>query len=1731
MGLETDPQLKDRVGRLMAFLRDLVAARTHPVRDIGSHERVVWPLAVRDVYFDEQAMPGSTVLRANRVTLAAAPAVPVDLRPWLLQSRYLDSSREAPELRRDRLEPDPDTGGNRPMVPGDTTVDSYQRWRRLWMEWARTDQIHRPRHDLYQDLLAMRQALNERPESVEVVLAAGLLHLPVDVAGDRFRTHVLTQTLDVQLDERTGDLLCVLPIDSSPRLEDSQLLTGLPAFDPSGSNYFRSQLSETVPSLAAPTVITFLKEWAERALTVDVEVSAGVGTGAPSTLTTAPGIVLRRRGSAALLEFYERIIAASEKPGSVVPLGLAQLVDAIEPDERVAWLERTGATAAASLADDPLFPLPANPEQAQIIERLGRDSGVVVEGPPGTGKTHTIANLMSALLAQGQRVLVTSEKAQALRVLREKLPLEMQELCVSITDIARGGSAELSRSVATLAARKSGFNAASETRRIDDLMNRRAQAKQERATVLEEIRALRESETYQHPVIADGYAGTAAAIARSVRAGVDRHGWVPRPASGEPPLTVRELSEMADRLGSVSAQRLSRREQVLPETSQLPEIDSVLRLCATVGAAPTANESADELTRALAVRSDTELSQLADLCRRVGTTIAELRRPATPPWAENVANDLLAGRNAYLWEQARQVGTAADRARLASESVGTHIVGAPPGLPLTTVTRAFREYADHLAAGGTFRRFLKSDEQKTAEPFLAVVTVDGRPAFSWDQMEQAAAHFESLEAVQQVAALLLPLGGHIPAWDHRPSLVGAALEAAAIVAAIQRIAAVVGELRALLAHLVPRPPTLHDLRSAEQFADRAAALSAAYAGKVAAGQLVRMANDLRTRFRDHRSPEFDRLTAAMDDADASAVAAAYIGLEDARRQQTDQKRCDELADRLRAANPPMLTLLSADPGAAHWPDRVQRWPESWAWAVAETWLQRSKQPGREQQLEELLRNVDDRLSHITAQLAAAMAWVGALERMNARQMQALQSYRDNLANVGMGTGKYAEQFRQAARSAMRDAQGAVPAWVMPIQQVLASLPPTQNMFDVVIVDEASQADITSLFLLWLAPRVIVVGDDKQCTPSEVSSGTLEGVFSRLESFLPDMPLHLRSTLTPRSSVFSMLRTRFGQVVRLREHFRCMPEIINWSSSQFYRDSPLVPVRQFGASRLPPLKTTYVEGASVTGSGAKLHNLVEAQAIAEALLACLDDAAYDGKTLGVVVLQGQAQVDVIRNELLERIDPEVWEKRRLRIGTPPDFQGDERHVVFLSMVVAPEMRFQTLTRNEFQRRFNVAASRAQDQLWLFHSVTADRLNPIDLRHSLLTYMRAAPSSVAPVLTDVAPDRPHPKFDSLFEQRVFLEITARGYHVTPQVEVNSRRIDLVVTGAAAKLAVECDGDAWHTSPEQRDADMARELELKRCGWQFWRLRESEYYLDPIASLSSLWTTLDARGIGPRSVPQDGIGGTTEPWTPAALPDDETADEEESEAEDTDDVAIRTAPSTRPAAESPRLLGATAPPPIVRTTEVINRSKLPAVPVSPTTAVTTADPEDPDTPLRGPSVPDLERFVNPVLTAVAQSRRITNPGVRELTGLDLVGARSLLQLMVLRGLLHRHGKTRGTYYTLPGAEEVDDEHVEPRDVAGLVQQVLELAQRQAFTKKDLYAATGCSRGEASEVLRMCVAQGLLSYGTEAGDVVYLRTDALAARLLGSAQRQAGWYPDPDGMAPYRYWDGEAWTSRIRM
>ena len=421
--------------------------------------------------------------------------------------------------------------------------------------------------------------------------------------------------------------------------------------------------------------------------------------------------------------------------------------------------------------------------------------------------------------------------------------------------------------------------------------------------------------------------------------------------------------------------------------------------------------------------------------------------------------------------------------------------------------------------------------------------------------------------------------------------------------------------------------------------------------------------------------------------------------------------------------------------------------------------------------------------------------------------------------------------------------------------------PAPARYDLVIVDEASQLGIESLFLFYIAKKMVVVGDDQQISPYGIGISN-EAIAGLQHHYLNGIPHH--HALSAQSSLYGNAKIRFGQNLVLREHFRCMPEIIQFSNDLCYASNgtPLDPLRAYPANRLQPIVVRHVSDGYRTGSSQNALNEPEADAVLAQIIACIDDPRYSGRTMGVISLQGDAQAKLIEHKILERLEPEVIEERRLICGDAYAFQGDERHIIFLSMVAAPNERIGALSTESARQRFNVATSRAQDQLWLFHSATLDVLSHSCMRYRLLTYMLHPERQ----LTDEAEQR----FESLLERHVYDQIAVRGFHVRTQVCVgdptNHRyRIDLVVEGMQGRLAVECDGDQWH-GPDRYEQDMARQRDLERAGWQFVRVRGGDFYRDRTKAMEPLWAELDRLDIKPGGIDQ----AAAVPPSPAVIED---------------------------------------------------------------------------------------------------------------------------------------------------------------------------------------------------------------------------------------------------------------------
>ena len=368
-------------------------------------------------------------------------------------------------------------------------------------------------------------------------------------------------------------------------------------------------------------------------------------------------------------------------------------------------------------------------------------------------------------------------------------------------------------------------------------------------------------------------------------------------------------------------------------------------------------------------------------------------------------------------------------------------------------------------------------------------------------------------------------------------------------------------------------------------------------------------------------------------------------------------------------------------------------------------------------------DAENDLARAYRDIVVKRTWLKLAENASPRIRAALQAYLNAIQKIGKGTGKRAVRYRHDAREAAADANPAVPCWIMPHYRVSESLPAELGCFDLVIVDEASQSDLSALPALLRAKKILIVGDDKQVSPEGIGLEE-EKVRSLMNRFLSSQVKTYRPQMSPDRSVYDLFKVVFAKsAVMLKEHFRCVAPIIEYSKREFYNHE-LRPLRVPRASERvdPPLVDVLVEDGYRKGD----TNLPEVRFIVDEIRTLLATPGMDHRSIGVVSLLGDKQAYAVWDRLTDEVGPELLERHRIACGDARTFQGKERDIMFLSMVAAPNEVGAPLSRDTFAQRFNVAASRARDRMYLVRSVTLEHLSPADrLRRSLIAHF-ATPS---------------------------------------------------------------------------------------------------------------------------------------------------------------------------------------------------------------------------------------------------------------------------------------------------------------------------------------------------------------------------------------------------------------------
>ncbi len=293
---------------------------------------------------------------------------------------------------------------------------------------------------------------------------------------------------------------------------------------------------------------------------------------------------------------------------------------------------------------------------------------------------------------------------------------------------------------------------------------------------------------------------------------------------------------------------------------------------------------------------------------------------------------------------------------------------------------------------------------------------------------------------------------------------------------------------------------------------------------------------------------------------------------------------------------------------------------------------------------------------------------------------------------------------------------ALPAWVVNAVDVHKSLPLIPELFDVVIIDEATQCDIaSSIPLLQRAKKVIVVGDPKQLRHLSFLSGTQQHKFAKQYKVdhLPQKKIDYRNG-SLLDLVSSTLQSQ-KQVHFLDEHYRSMPDIINFSNQYFYKNK----LKIMTADPISKKEKSVFQYPVAGIRNEKGQNPIEASAILTYIKTIIRNEASLPKKLcqSIGILSPfRSQITFLKNKVSKSISAQDIRRHQLLIGTPHHFQGEERDLMFLSFVVDHQTHPSTYLYLNRADVFNVSVTRARLAQHIFLSVSSSELPP----HYLLTH---------------------------------------------------------------------------------------------------------------------------------------------------------------------------------------------------------------------------------------------------------------------------------------------------------------------------------------------------------------------------------------------------------------------------
>ena len=1163
------------------------------------------------------------------------------------------------------------------------------------------------------------------------------------------------------------------------------------------------------------------------------------------TIEWKPILFIRKKDDGKV-EAINNIIKDIENGGEI-PEYLSELVGVIGDEKR-----------AIEQVPDILFTKETNNEQIEIIKSLYSHRAVVVQGPPGTGKTHTIANLLGHFLAEGKNVLITSQTKKALDVLKEKIPTDIQDLCISMLD---DDSSDLGNSVESISEKLGYLNLENLKNEYKEIENQRNELKEDIKNIKRKIFNIKYQES--HPIIYNNESITLKEAGEFLRKNQRELDRIPGIVSSGIPCPIN--NEDLAFLKSGYKKSVSREEE--------KEIELGLNKVSDFW---TLEEFKEMLENKKEIMSRLDLllknkkyhindnlfyvddKMLIDLDKFKNYSGIDKIIPEDLKSIEDWKKDVcIAGTensgDRKIWlEFIKDIRRLYDLTNMTKDQLFKKEV-VYKDIDVSTAKKLIIGLKKGIERPGFF---FKHRLRKARKQISDKVTINNRILETLYDCNVALEYTTLIELKENTKNTwnILMTGNSLLENSNNKNL-------------YKQLYSYADQMEYLLNWYDREKKTfLHKIENAgfEKLNINKTEGNPIYVDEV--NQIFDFIPSLEELIAigkialEYREVDIKR-SEYLVKIENIIKENSHLGREIKNAILNENiDKYSETLEKLRVLSEKEVLYKKYKDLLHNVKDVANSWGEELENGLFNEKIENIYNVWRYKQISQKLKELAEKpyfnlqadilekseeLKKLTTDLVTKKTWYNIIkfleEKDNLAISQALKGWKQTVQKIGKGTGKNTNIHKKNAKEKMLLCQKVVPAWIMPLNKVFDTLNPVENKFDIVIIDEASQSDISSLILLYMAKKIIIVGDDKQVSPSDVGVNIDKiNMFRRkyIKGKVANDDLY-----GIRASLYSIVSTTF-QPISLREHFRSVPEIIGYSNKTSY-DNQILPLRDSNSSILKPAIIDYkVNGKRDEKS--KI-NRVEAETIVSLIEACLAMKEYKNSTFGVISLLGDEQAELIQDLIVKRIPATEIENHKILCGNSASFQGDERDIMFISLVDSSEENKSLRLVGEgvegaIRKRYNVAISRAKDQLWIVHSIDKNNLKEGDLRKELFEYIDSLKENVfdkTAIENITASD---------FENEVARHLSEKNYTVKQKWRVGSYDIDMVAIYDDKKIAIECDGKTLNHTEEEVIANLEEQEILERCGWEFIRVRASEYFRNPEKAIKDLIIQLDDKGVYP-------------------------------------------------------------------------------------------------------------------------------------------------------------------------------------------------------------------------------------------------------------------------------------------